>query len=141
MRRKTTATLLAILLVTLQALSVYAAEPKQAEPPKKMRTTAYCTGHTTASGTPVRYGVAAVDKSHMGCTAIVYARGENGPGEVLGIFECEDTGKGADSDGDGIGAVEAGWVIDIYFPTLEECKAWMALTQSKVYVQYIEAEG
>lgn len=103
-----------------------------------MSTTAYCTGTTTASGTPVRYGVAAVDKGHMGQLAIVYARTPEGPGEVLGIFECEDTGKGADSDGDGVGAIEAGWVIDIYFPTLEECKAWMALTGGKVYVQYIE---
>lgn len=136
MRKRIAALLIA--LIILRPLNVCAAESTEAI---KQETTAYCMGHTTASGTPVRYGVAAVNRARMGMTAIVYERTPDGPGAILGYFECEDTGKGGDADGDGIGAIQEGKVIDIYFPTLEECTAWMKLTGGKVYVQYVEAKG
>lgn len=62
-------------------------------------------------------------------------------GDFLGYWECLDTGFGGDADEDGVGSIEDGRVIDMYFPTLEECKNWMKLTGGKVYVQLIDAEG
>lgn len=107
-----------------------------------MYTTAYHYGTITASGAPVRKGICAVKREWMGLTAVVYECKEDGSqGELLGFWECLDTGFGGDADGDGVGSIESGKVIDIYFPTPAECQAWMELTGGKVYVQFIEAEG
>lgn len=108
---------------------------------KHMATTAYCCGTTTASGTPVREGVAAVDRKHMGLTAYLYEDQNGHPGELIGIYECEDTGKGGDKDGDGIGSIEAGHCIDIYKPDLESCKDHMRRTSGKCWVVYIDKKG
>ncbi|MBO5208034.1 MAG: hypothetical protein J6B68_01680 [Lachnospiraceae bacterium] len=106
-----------------------------------MSTTAYYEGEITASGTKPRKGICAVNKERLGLTAIVYLD-ENGElGEILGYYECLDTGFGSDPDGDGIGSIEEGKCIDIYFPTPEDCKEWMKLTGGKCHVQFIYAEG
>ena len=115
-------------------------EPEDAGP-KLMYTTAYCSGTTTATGTQVREGVAAVDRKHMGMTAIVYEDNNGMPGELIGIYSCEDTGKGGDKDGDGIGSIEAGQCIDIYRNDLEGCKEHMRRTGGRCWVQYVKAEG
>lgn len=110
--------------------------------PFKMYTTAYHHGEITASGVPVRRGICAVKREWMGLTAVVYECREDGSrGELLGYWECLDTGFGGDADGDGVGSIEAGKVIDMYFPTLEECRDWMKQTGGKVYVQFVDAEG
>ena len=110
--------------------------------PFKMYTTAYHHGEITASGVPVRRGICAVKREWMGLTAIVYEYKPDGSmGDMIGIWECLDTGFGGDADGDGVGSLEAGKVIDMYFPTLEECQAWMEQTGGKVYVQLVDAEG
>lgn len=51
------------------------------------------------------------------------------------------SGFGADSDGDGMGSIQEGRVIDMYFPTQEEAEEWMAVTGGKVYVQLVDSEG
>ena len=110
--------------------------------PFKMYTTAYHHGDITASGVPVRRGICAVKREWMGLTAIVYEYKPDGSmGDMIGIWECLDTGFGGDADGDGVGSIEAGKVIDMYFPTLEECQEWMKQTGGKVYVQLVDAEG
>lgn len=110
--------------------------------PFKMYTTAYHHGEITASGVPVRRGICAVKREWMGLTAIVYEYKPDGSmGDMIGIWECLDTGFGGDADGDGVGSIEAGKVIDMYFPTLEECQEWMEQTGGKVYVQLVDAEG
>lgn len=107
-----------------------------------MYTTAYHHGEITASGVPVRRGICAVKREWMGLTAVVYAYNPDGSiGDLLGYWECLDTGFGGDADGDGVGSIEAGKVIDMYFPTLEECRDWMKQTGGKVYVQLVDAEG
>lgn len=107
-----------------------------------MYTTAYHHGEITASGVPVRRGICAVKREWMGLTAIVYEYKPDGSmGDMIGIWECLDTGFGGDADGDGVGSIEAGKVIDMYFPTLEECRDWMKQTGGKVYVQLVDAEG
>jgi len=106
-----------------------------------IETTAYCQGEITASGTKVRYGICAVKEEWMGLTAIVYSNEDGKPMELLGIFECLDTGFGRDKDGDGVGTIEEGKCIDIYFPTLEECYEWMELTDGKCFIQLVDAKG
>ena len=105
-------------------------------------TTGYCHGTITATGTKPREGICAVRREWIGKTALVWEYGADGTqGEFLGYWECLDTGFGADSDGDGIGSIEEGKVIDMYFPTEEQVADWMELTGGKVYIQLIDAEG
>ena len=130
--------LLVIGLLLFAALSAKADEGE----PFKMYTTAYHHGEITASGVPVRRGICAVKREWMGLTAIVYEYKPDGSmGDMIGIWECLDTGFGGDADGDGVGSIESGKVIDMYFPTLEECRDWMEQTGGKVYVQLVDAEG
>ncbi len=125
-------------LLLFAALSAKADEGE----PFKMYTTAYHHGEITASGVPVRRGICAVKREWMGLTAIVYEYKPDGSmGDMIGIWECLDTGFGGDADGDGVGSIESGKVIDMYFPTLEECRDWMKQTGGKVYVQLVDAEG
>lgn len=131
--------ILTVMLIAGSALNVKAAN---LEEPFKMYTTAYCQGTTTYSGVPVRAGICAVKKEWIDKCAIVYKCEPDGSrGDFLGYWECLDTGFGGDADEDGVGSIEAGKVIDMYFPTLEECRDWMKLTDGKVYVQLIDAEG
>ena len=121
------------LIIAGSVLTVKAAD---IEEPFKMYTTAYCQGTTTYTGVPVRAGICAVKKEW-----IYKCEPDGSLGEFLGYWECLDTGFGGDADEDGVGSIEDGRVIDMYFPTLEECKNWMKLTGGKVYVQLIDAEG
>ncbi len=146
--KKILAVLLAVLLV-FYSIPVHAApaagvhdESTVPDEPFKICTTAYCYGEITASGAPVREGICAVKKEWMGNTALVWKCGSDGSmGDFLGFWECLDTGFGGDSDGNGIGSIQEGKVIDMYFPTLEGCGEWMELTGGRVYVQLIYAEG
>lgn len=139
MTKRIIAVLLIVYMVTAAVLPVTATDTQE---PFKMYTTAYHYGTTTASGVPVRKGICAVKREWMGLTAIVYKCNEDGSqGDLLGFWECLDTGFGGDADGDGIGSIEEGKVIDIYFPTPEECRDWMEQTGGKVYVQLVDAEG
>lgn len=108
----------------------------------RMLTTAYHHGKITASGHRTRRGICAVRREWLGKTALVWeCKDDDTPGEFLGIWECLDTGFGADSDGDGIGSIQEGRVIDMYFPTQEEVQEWMEITGGRVYVQLVDAEG
>lgn len=84
----------------------------------RILTTGYCYGTITVTGTKPREGICAVRKEWIGKTALVWQCSEYGTqGDFLGYWECLDTGFGADSDGDGIGSIQEGKVIDMYFPT------------------------
>ena len=122
-------------------LSETAKAEEMTDEPFRILTTAYCQGEKTYTGAKVRYGICAVKEEWIGKTALVYADCDGKMGELLGIYECLDTGFGGDADGDGIGSIQTGKVIDIYFPTIEECYQWMKLTDGRVYVQLIDAVG
>lgn len=127
---------LAGLLGSLVLISSNAVADEYTAPPKdlvSMKTTAYCMGTTTADGSKVRYGICAVKRDWIGYVALVYEDMDGKPGELLGIFECKDTG--------GAEGIKNGYVIDIYEPTLDECYEWMKLTGGKVIVQFVEAHG
>lgn len=133
--------ILIAVLTTSSILPSKAAENEMGKP-FKIYTTAYYYGEITASGAPVREGIAAAKKEWMGLTAIIYRYEPDGSiGEVLGIFEILDTGFGGDADGDGIGSIQEGKCIDIYRSGAAGVQEWMELTGGKVYVQLINAKG
>lgn len=147
MRRKITALILAAALLWT-SLPVRAQEDTErirlAEDGQMIRmlTTAYHHGEITASGRRTRRGICAVRREWIGKTALVWkCENSDTMGEFLGIWECLDTGFGADSDGDGMGSIQEGRVIDMYFPTPEEAEEWMEITGGRVYVQLVDAEG
>lgn len=108
----------------------------------QMMTTGYCHGEITAAGRKVRQGICAARREWMGKTVLAWKCQEDGSrGEFLGYWECLDTGFGADSDGDGIGSIQEGRVIDMYFPTIEGVQEWMDITGGRIYIQLIDAEG
>ena len=146
MRRTTALILAAAVLWTSPA--VYAQEDAQriaqAEAGEVFRilTTGYCHGDVTATGAKTREGICAVRSEWIGKTALVWMCNEDGTqGEFLGFWECLDTGFGADSDGDGIGSIQEGRVVDMYFPTMEQVTGWMELTGGRIYIQLVDAEG
>lgn len=87
--------------------------------------------------TKAHEGVCAVSKDLIGMTAIVYSMDD----ELIGIYECCDTGFGRDKDGDGIGTIQEGKTIDIYMENDSEGKELIKEHGNKVKVQFVEAEG
>ena len=101
----------------------------------EMNLTAYCTGTITASGTEVREGVAAVSRENMGKVAIVYTIKDGQINELLGAFDCLDTG--------GAG-VKKGYTIDIYRTNLKRCqdlmdKVYENGAHGRVFVKFVDA--
>lgn len=92
--------------------------------------TAYCYGTTTASGKKVREGYAAMARGYLGKTAIVYEDMDGVPGDLIGIYEIEDTG--------GDYRIQEGRCIDIYIPDYDEC---VQFGRQNVIVFVIDAKG
>lgn len=127
-----------MLLLPLLGSNVSAKEitPDQENELVRIRTTAYTCeeGRTTATGHPVRYGVVGVNSKYLcsyngteWCTAIYSEDGT----EFYGYFDNYDCGLDAKNQ----------TLIDVYFPTLEECQEWMEKTGGYVLVKFIRAEG
>lgn len=130
-----------IVIATVTAFVLaYAIEANAQEPEiKTMYLTCYTAkeGAITATGATVREGICAVSKDKLGYTALIWCEDE-----FIGYFECLDTGFGGDADGDGIGSIENGTVIDIYRDNLDRCKEMMKLYGGKkLKVQFVKAEG
>lgn len=96
---------------------------------QKIYVTAYCCGTHTATGVPVHYGCMAVSKEHLGDVAILYTTDN----EYIGIFERNDQG--------GTDAIREGRVVDIYFPSYEQCREFMARTGGVAYIQFVPGKG
>lgn len=99
-----------------------------------MHATAYCLEGITASGKEVREGICASGHQEwLGKTCIIYQRLPDGKiGEVIGIYEIEDTGCNE-------------YVIDVWMPE-DKCQDFMDKVYEdgcggKVYAQIMEASG
>lgn len=103
--------------------------------------TAYRSENDTCyRGDPVHEGVCGGCKAYYGKTIILYQRlPDDKVGEIIGIYECLDWGSATQ-------AFQEGRVIDVYKPTIEECKKFMKRIyeddcQGRVFIQIISAEG
>lgn len=109
----------------------------QAEELQKMKLTCYCPescpGEITASGARVREGIVASNREHLGDCAMIYLE----DGTFLGYYECLDTGKGKIQP-NGKGAIEMGYVLDMWRPDLDSCTEMMKLTGGNILVKFIE---
>jgi hypothetical protein len=94
----------------------------------------------TCTGDKVREGICGGCKDYIGKTIVLYQRLPNDEvGNIIGIYECLDTGMGTEG-------FKQGKVIDVYKPNLDECQAFMDLiytngAKGKVFIQIIDAEG
>lgn len=128
-------TVILVLAIWVMSIGAERNEPRQetidfeANGFQKIYVTAYCVGTHTATGVPVHYGCMAVSKEHLGDAVLLYTV----DGEYIDLFLGNDQG--------GTDAIREGRVIDVYFPTLEECKAFMAQTGGVAYIKYISGEG
>ena len=95
---------------------------------------------TTCTGDKVREGICGGCRDYVGKTIVLYQRLPNDEvGEILGIWECLDTGIGTEG-------FQQGRVIDVYCPTMDDCQDFMDRIyengcQGKCYIQVIDAKG
>lgn len=95
---------------------------------------------TTCTGAKVRHGICGGCEDYIGKTIVLYQRlPDNEVGEIIGIYECLDTGTGTD-------AFREGRLIDVWCADLDECQAFMDRVyangaKGKVWIQIINAEG
>ena len=93
----------------------------------------------TCTGKPVHKGICGGCQAYIGKTIILYQRLPGDEiGQILGIFECEDTGPGTDG-------FREGRVIDVWMPE-DELQDFMDLVysngaQGKAWIEVIEADG
>lgn len=122
-----------LLLILLASTSVAAHENIYGPygEPFQIEATAYCDSENpTASGCKVREGICAGPREWMGKCVVVYSDLDNGPGELIGIYECLDTG--------GDLRIATGRCVDIWMPTEDEC---IEFGRQKVWVQVFNAKG
>lgn len=117
-----------IVITSIGAGRVVRPKPVDTSQFERLYTTAYCLDGITANGSPVHVGGCACNP-HLGDVAIIYSQG----GEYLGTFEVNDVGA--------TNGLINGSVIDIWYPDIDACKAWMAKTEGVVYVQWVHGVG
>ncbi|MBE5846210.1 MAG: hypothetical protein E7300_00860 [Lachnospiraceae bacterium] len=122
-------------MLTILTLTLLFGKTVNAEEPElvEVNATIYCSGTTTADGSPIREGICAVAPEHIGETVLIYTLDR----ELLGIWEAKDTGGES---------VKKGNVIDVYFESEKAGKEFIDRTyengaMGKVLVQYVPAAG
>lgn len=99
--------------------------------------TAYCLQGTTASGEPVREGICACRPDWIGKYLAVYQKLPDGSvGDLIGIYECLDTGGTA---------VANGYIVDVWQPDMTRCQEFMNKVyedgcRGRVYIQVFEGD-
>lgn len=121
-------------------------EPLEGDPfeePCKIRCTCYCEHGITATGLKTRYGIVAATKDWIGYTIEINAIAEDGSvGELVGLFEVQDTGNGMDTDGDGKGdSIKNGQSIDVWVASLRDAYEWRDTYGDYVYIKIFRAKG
>lgn len=92
---------------------------------------------TTCTGETVHKGICGGCSEYLGKTIILYQRLPGDEiGQILGIYECLDTGDSTD-------AFREGRLIDVWCEDLEACQSFMDRVyedgcKGRVYIQIIE---
>ena len=129
---------LALLLISIILVKCTAEEADPSEDMIKGFATAYNgPTDTTCTGKKVHEGICGGCKSYIGKTIILYHRlpGDK-VGEIIGVYECEDTGPGTKG-------FQEGRVIDVWQEDKKACQEFMNLIykdncQGKVWIQVID---
>ena len=120
---------------------------------KLVDATGYCCGTHGSHGDKLEVGHCAYRPEDYGGVLAIYEAHEHNDGYKIGDFitylEIKDCGYGKPTgygeskiiDGKSIGTIESGKQIDVYFPTLDECKDFMNETNGKVFVLEIKGNG
>lgn len=93
----------------------------------------------TYTGKPVHKGICGGCQAYIGKTIILYQRLPGDEiGQIIGIYECEDTGPGTDG-------FREGRVIDVWMPK-DELQDFMDRVyedgcQGKVWIEVLDADG
>ena len=94
----------------------------------------------TCTGKPVHKGICGGCQAYIGKTIILYQRLPGDEiGQILGIYECEDTGPSTD-------AFKEGRLIDVWCEDLDACQEFMNRVyedgcQGHVWIEVIQADG
>ena len=121
------ATMIFFVVVTIMVIKTDAKSEVDLIP---MQATAYCCGHTTASGKRVAEGMCASKPEWIGCMAVVYERNADGSiGKYIGTYDIEDTGSMK---------IRQGKVIDIFIDNYDAC---IKFGRKEVLVQIIDGKG
>lgn len=82
-------------------------------------------------------------KEWIGCTIEINAIAEDGSvGQLVGLFEVQDTGAGMDTDGDGYGdSIINGQSIDVWVASLSDAYEWRDTYGDYVYIKIFKAKG
>lgn len=110
---------------------------------KQIRCTCYVQTGITASGQHTRKGIVAGKKEWIGRTCALYSIDSDGSvGQFIGYFEFLDTGAGIDTDGDGRGdSIANGTSIDVWQPSMEKAREFIAEYGDYVWLQMLGGEG
>ena len=125
--------------VTIATVLIFCLEVKAEEQPTLIK--GYATAYNgpseyTYTGKPVHKGICGGCQEYIGKTIILYQRLPGDEiGQIIGIYECEDTGPGTDG-------FREGRVIDVWMPK-DECQDFMDLiytnnAKGKVWIQIVE---
>ena len=93
----------------------------------------------TSTGNKVRKGICASSKEYEGKTIIIYQRmPDNSIGDVLGIYECLDTG--------GAKGIKSGIVVDVWKPDNESKDEFINRSyendcDGKIWIQVLDSNG
>ena len=93
----------------------------------------------TCTGKPVHKGICGGCQAYLGKTIILYQRLPGDEiGQIIGIYECEDTGTGTEG-------FQQGRVIDVWMPE-DELQDFMNRVyeddcHGKVWIEVLDAEG
>lgn len=142
-------TVIALLIILFNYEQIFAAE----DPVKLVKVTGYCCGTHGSHGDRLEVGHCAYRPEDYGGVLAIYEAHNNDDeyeiGEFIKYLEIKDCGYGTPTGegeskivkGKSIGTIEAGKQIDVYFPTLEECKEFMKETQGFVFVREVKGNG
>lgn len=121
--------------------------------PVLLDTTAYFSGTHGSHGDRMQKGFVAYTQASYGTDMELYEAvleddGSYSLGRFIGRYQVMDCGYGKKSkkssekskvrpDKSRIGTIETGETVDVYHPSLSECKEWMKNTQGKVFALFI----
>ena len=131
--------------ITAEARRAYI-EPMEGNPfvePCKIRCTCYCEHGKTATGHDTTYGIVSAKKEWIGyCIEINAINDDGSVGQLVGLFEVQDTGAGMDTDGDGKGdSIKNGQSIDVWVASLKDAYAWRDQYGDYVYIKVFKGKG